>query len=356
MRLKYFSRPALILALALMASHATPAQERARPRESPESLIARAQVWIPTAIPSMDLRVGPSGPGSFEPGATVACEYFEKELSGASQKFTCRLPDGDELKMKYGGANGEVYGEVVASRLLWALGFGADRMYSVRVICRGCPGRIGGIVRSNGDRIVDPAAVERKIAGEELLGKWSWEELDRIDEAAGGAPQAHRDAFTLMAVLQQHSDSKPQQQRLVCLDDVTGEDGRCAVPLMMINDLGMTFGRANATNQQSGASVNLAEWSRLPIWKDAKGCVGNLSGSWTGTLKDPVIGEAGRQFLAGLLVQLSDRQIADMFDAARITLRPRAPTRGRSGFPAIDEWVEAFKQKRAQIVDRRCVA
>ncbi len=351
----HLSGPALIAAtLAFVPYHSAPAQER--PAESPESLMARAQVWVATDIPSMDLYAGPRDPGAFEPGATVACRFRDKALSGASPKFACRLPDGDELKVKFGGANGEVYGEVAASRLLWALGFGADRMYSVRVVCRGCPLRVGGILRADGDRIVDPAAVERKIAGEELLEKWSWQELDRIDEAAGGAPKAHRDAFKLLAVLLQHSDSKPQQQRLVCLNDAAGEDWRCATPLMMINDLGVTFGRANAMNQQPRASVNLAEWRELPIWKGETGCVGNLSGSWTGTLKDPVIGEAGRQFLAGLLMQLSDRQIADMFEAARITLRPRAPARGRSGFPAVDEWVQAFKQKRTEIANRRCDA
>lgn len=51
----------------------------------------------------------------------------------------------------------------------------------------------------------------------------------------------------------------------------------------MINDLGVTFGRANALNQQPRASVNLAEWAQLPIWKNSNTCIGNLSGSFTGT-------------------------------------------------------------------------
>lgn len=175
-----------------------------------------------------------------------------------------------------------------------------------------------------------------------------------MSEAAGGATRAERDALTLLAVLIQHSDSASGQQRVVCLDDVREEDGRCAVPLMMINDLGVTFGRANARNQQPRASVNLAEWKQLPIWKDTPQCVGNLVGSFQGTLKNPVISEEGRQFLADLLTQLSDEQLRDMFEGARVELRPRDPRRGSSGFPGIDEWVNAFKQKRAEIVARRC--
>lgn len=326
--------------------------EKSAAKVDRQALIARSKVWMPTNVAAMNLKLGPQGPGAFAPGSTVTCDYFEKKMSGASQKFACRTADGEELKVKYGGANGEVYGEVAASRLLWALGFGADHMYSVRVVCRGCPVEVGGIARENGERILDPAAVERKMPGEEVLEAWAWKELDHIDAAQGGASIAERDALKLLAVLIQHSDSKPQQQRLVC---VAGDAG-CRAPVMMINDLGVTFGRANPFNQQPGASVNLAKWMQLPIWKADAGpqCIGNLGGSFTGTLKFPVISEEGRAFLAGLLMQLSDGQLRDMFEGARMHLRAREPERGRSGFATIDEWVTTFKQKRAEIVEKRC--
>jgi hypothetical protein len=293
--------------------------------------------------------------GAVEPGATITCDYLHKKLSGASPKFACRLADGSELKVKYGGTNGEVYGEVAASRLLWALGFGADHMVPVRVMCRGCQESPGSIRRDNGDRILDPAAVEWKHGGRELAGEWDWDDLDLVDQSAGGATRAERDALKLLAVFLQHSDSKAKNQRLVCMDNAD-EGGACSTPLMMIQDVGVTFGRANALNQQPRASVNLAEWSQIPIWKDPQKCIGNLSGSWTGTLKQPVISEDGRRFLANLLSQLSERQIRDMFEVARVHLRPRAPSDGRSGFATVDEWVAAFKQKRAEIVDHRCAA
>ena len=353
MMLRQLVRNASLAAIGIIAL-TDPGVEAQQPAETRRALVARSKIWVQTDIPAMNLRAGPSGPGSFEPGATITCDYSDKTLGGRSPKFACLLPDGSELKVKYGGDNGEVYGEVAASRLLWSLGFGADGMYSVRVICRGCPATIGGIARANGDRILDPAAVERKMPGEELTDEWSWDELEKVDESAGGAPRAHRDALKLLAVMLQHSDSKPQQQRLICLEG--GGEGRCDTPLMMINDLGITFGRANTFNLQRPGSMNLAEWMKLPIWKDGATCAGNLSGSFTGTLKNPVISEAGRQFLASLLVQLSDRQLQDMFAAARVQLRPRSPGDGRSGFPSVDEWVTAFKQKRTEIVDRRCAA
>jgi hypothetical protein len=78
--------------------------------------------------------------------------------------------------------------------------------------------------------------------------------------------------------------------------------------------------------------------------------VGNLKKSLLGNLKDPPITEAGRKFLADLLVQLSDKQIADMFTAARVDRFHRHQERNLP----VSEWVRVFKKKRAEIVDHRC--
>jgi len=224
------------------------------------------------------------------------------------------------------------------------------------VICHGCPETFGGIARENGDRVFDPAAIERKMPGAVISDAWSWKELDLIDEESGGAPRFQRDALKLMAVLIQHTDTKPEQQRFLCLGvDEIAPGADCRRPLMLVQDVGVTFGRANTFNENPTGSVNLAGWSTTPVWKTATGaCVGNLPKSFTGTLDDPVISERGRQFLAGLLQQLSDRQITDLFEAARVTLRVREPGDPLSGFATSEEWAAAFKQKRAEIVNRRC--
>jgi hypothetical protein len=319
--------------------------------------IARAQVWSPTNVAAMDIKAGPKRADAFPFRATVLCDYLPKQLSGRSPKFACRVGDEDELKVKYGGTNAEVYAEVAATRLLWALGFGADQMYPVRVICRRCPATLAGMSRDNDEWVFDPATVERKLPGREFDDAgWSWRELEAIREEAGGAPRAHRDALKLLAVFLQHTDTKPEQQRLLCLDDkapVDPNDTACEQPMMMINDLGLTFGRANTFNVNEKA-MNLVDWSATPVWKDATGCVGNLPKSLTGTLENPVISEAGRRFLADLLGQLTDAQIRDLFEVSRVTLRLRDPLKAKSGFSTIGEWVAAFNQKRAQITDRRC--
>ena len=358
------SRPLLVATIVLAAAgtvYGRRPEAKHAPRETRLDLIHRAAVWMPTDVASMDLLHGPADPRGFAPGAEVTCDYVATTLGGNSPKFACRLGPNDVVKVKYGGTNGEVYGEVLATRLLWALGFDADHMYSVRVICRGCPASVGNIDRGHGERIVDPAAIERKAPGREIesdgIKGWAWRELEAVREDEGGATRAQRDALKLLAAFMQHTDSKPEQQRLLCLDDngkKHAKHGDCRSPFMMLNDVGLTFGHANMFNSDPPGSVDLAAWSKTPVWKPGTVCTAFLPRSYSGTLEDPVISEAGRAFLANLLSQLSDAQLHDLFLAARVELRPRDPANGRSGFPTIDEWVAAFKAKRAQVVDRRC--
>ena len=303
--------------------------------------IRRAQVWAPTDVAAKDLRRGPQGPGAFAPNQLVRCDYVDAPFDGKSPKFECALTPDDRVKVKYGEANGEVFAEVAATRLLWALGFGADRLYPVRVECHGCPRDFKGSPHPARTVLVDPAAAERKFGGQPLDGDetrgWTWPELDLIDEAAGGAPRAHVDALRLLAAMLQHTDSKAPNQRLVLL---SGDH-----PFMLINDLGLTFGRANILNRNAVGSADLDGWAHTPVWAPGPDCVGNIERSFTGTLDHPRIGEAGRAMLSGLLDQLTREQIEDLFDVSRMAERSHR---------SVTDWVQAFDRKRAEIRNRRC--
>ncbi len=326
--------------------------------EARRAAIRMAQIWAPTDVAHMDVRLGPQGPGAFLPGQMVNCDYVEAPKSGNTRKFDCAVGRGDVVKVRYGEANGHVQGSVLATRLLWALGFGADRVYPVRVTCRGCssdPWNSREPVA--GAHVFDPAVIERKPAGHVIkTGRhtgWSWSELDGLEEAAGGAPKEQRDALKLLVVFLQHTDNKPEQQRLICLPGGLVGGTSCDKPFMFVHDVGLTFGRANWYNRQGGASVNLKEWSRTRIWRDAEKCIGHLDESSTGTLTDPRIGEGGRKFLADLLVRLTDRQLRDLFEVARIDRRNEALD-AASPSASVAEWVAAFKHKRDEIVTARC--
>jgi hypothetical protein len=322
-----------------------PAASPGRPLDASTArldVIRRAQVYVPTDIRHRDFRRAPQARGAFVPHQLVRCDYVQATFDGRSPKFECAVPPDDRLKVKYGADNGEVYAEVAATWLFRTLGFGADLVYPVRVECHGCPAEFDGKPDPLRTVLVDPASIERKFEGASLVTRdgragWAWPELDLIDEAAGGAPRAHVDALKLLAAMLQHTDSKPVNQRIVVLPD-----GR---PFMVVQDLGLTFGRANIMNRDRIGSVDYDGWAHTPVWAPGPGCVANIERSFTGTLDHPRISEAGRAMLSGLLEQLSREQIEDLFDVARFAERSRH---------SVTDWTEAFLHKRAEIRDRRC--
>lgn len=354
----------LLVAPLALTSCATMGTPKAEALSSPtyNALLQRSEVWRPTPVGTMNLRTGPDVSDGFAPLALVRCTYDDKEMGGKTPKFTCVLPDGDAVKVKYGRGNGEVYAEVAATRLMWALGFGADRIYPAAVECTGCPpelaaGDAGASSAGPGVTRFEYAAIERKMDGREIESHkgsgWSWQDLSQV-APSDPAGRAHRDALTLLMVMLQHTDSKRAQQRLVCLDDDVGKDkealAACTRPFMMVNDVGKTFGRSTAFNADRFGAVNLRAWQGSPVWLHTTGCTGRIQASVTGTLDDPTISEAGRQFLADLLVQLSGDQLRDLFDVARFSDRT-----GTDAQADIEAWVTAFQGKVAQITGRTCL-
>ena len=115
--------------------------------------IARAQVWTATEIPVVNIRTGPGGRRAFAFRETVTCDYVDKDLAGRSPKFACASA-GDDLKIKFGSGNAEVCAEVAATRLLWTLGFGADRMYAVQQ-ARAATDRVPGGRGPHGEHVYE---------------------------------------------------------------------------------------------------------------------------------------------------------------------------------------------------------
>jgi len=365
-------RSHILFAALLFAAHPlTSSAESKEPKEPKDAkhrqlsgderlaFFRTAQVWTPTRVSEMNIRKGPARSGGFAPDQVVECEFSPSKQTGSSKKFNCVLPDGDVVKVRYGADNGEVEGTVLATRLLWALGFGADAAYPVRVVCHGCSeDPWTKRERTSGTHEFPIAIIERKAPGHEIHGDpegWSWAELNFVDDTQGGAPRHQRDALKLLAVFIQHTDNKSVQQKLQCLPGGLADDGTCSKPFLVVHDVGLTFGHANYLNRNNTSSVNFEEWAATPIWRDKDKCVAHMSKSSTGTLGDPKIGEEGRAFLSGLLDQLTDAQLRDLFAIGHVEWRSRKP--GSSQPPAsVDEWVNAFKQKRAEIDTTRCPA
>lgn len=351
--------------------------------EERRAVVARARVWQPVNTSSLDLIKGPALPAAERVAAHTTCTYVHPEapLSGNTPKFQCAVAKGDGVKVKYGQDNGEVYAEVAASRLFWALGFKADTMLPTRVTCVNCP--VDPFAAGTTDwrskpptdvatRVFDPAVIERDVPGKKVevpgYEGWAWPELDQFRPRGEGATRAHLDALKLLAVFIQHSDSKPDQQEIVCEQGRTRTDAAghetCPAPWLVIKDLGATFGKATRLNS---SKMVLADWDSAGIWKfvprgqhvSAAGpasCLGDLPRSLSGSLEDPRIGEAGRRFLSRRLARLSDRQIRDLFTVSQVEKRGEEITGGdgHKRRVTVADWVRVFKRKRSEIAAARC--
>ena len=355
-----------------------------------------AELYQPKAVAEADIMEGPKQSKKqfqLHYNDKVICDFATSggQMGGKTPKFACKITsvesangqvqsltadmDEEPVKVKYGADDNEVYAEIVSTRLMWALGYHADSWFPVRVECHNCPENVISGSGPAATRMFDPATIVRKYPGHKMYesGKeeqgWSWKELD----TANGRPTYERDGLKLLAAFMQHSDNKPPQQRLTC-DKVNVNQTTqpftttCEKPVMLVQDVGATFGSGGAFTSNSSAKMNLHNWSGLKLWNkvgtpDAPSqCQAVLHKSLTAHdgLSDPSISEEGRRFDAGLMCQLSDKQIEDLFRASRAAAMPEYHNHDGSFKPGMDEasvirqWVEAFKQKREQLAGGRC--
>ena len=319
--------------------------------------LRRARVWRPTDPAAVDLGANPADPTGALSGDPVRCRYLPAEAHGTTAKFTCVLPDGEVVKVKY-GHTGEIHAEIAATRLLTALGFGADRMYLVpRLRCYGCVrtpfytvwaldyihARDLVLGRVPDDEYADFewVAVERRFEGATIEAPdregWAFFELDNVDPpGADGA----RDALRLAAMLLAHWDNKAANQRLVCQDSASDNPGVCQHPFALVHDLGATFGPNK---------VDLDHWKSAPIWADRQTCrVSMRQFPYDGgTFRDAQIGEAGRQLIARQLAALGDDQLDSLFSGARFP-----EFHGGTGESAdVRAWTQVLRGKIRDIVE-----
>jgi len=342
-----------------------------------QEYLRRARIFDDVDTAALDLAVGPPDPDAAAPGATVSCDFIEPSTEsvptgGTTPKFFCTLRHKHPhavVKIRYGRANREVYGEVLGSRLFWALGVAVDRDYPVRVRCHGCPGDPWRAYRDfpspdhtpRETREYDDAVMQRLYPAAIIETRpdegWTFPELDELDPTVGGASRAEADALRLLAAFVAHGDDKPDNQRLVCPFDDIDAAGRCTRPRLLVADLGSTFGRGAAPligRIDDASRPNFGAWSSLPLWEDARACRVHLATRLAPS--NPIISEAGRRFLADRLMQLSEQQIRALFTVARIE-RLGETTRGADGRPrpvTVDDWVAAFVRRRAALVEHHC--
>jgi hypothetical protein len=386
--------------ISMMSLSSYGAKIRGLTAEARREMLQNAIVWQSTDIEKMNIIEGPKAKHTFKFDEQVSCQYVTKEMKGGTPKFKCAFGDVQKkygtdginvsfdednlLKVKYGKGNSEVFSEVLASRLFWALGFGADVMFPVQVNCKDCYllnnkyDRFDGL-RDSSYRDRDYiAAIEVKLKGDEILAKddkegWDWSEVlealntKEQNQLEVGAPREHIEAFKLLLAFIRAGDNKGDNNRFICLDKGKREKGdlSCKKPLLLMQDLGSTFGNGGINLgspltlagkiwgllTEETTKLHFEEWQKHGVWKDKAQCIPYLVGNTTGGLGNKNseqlrIREKGRAMLASLLARLSDKQIEDLFVVSRVEIR-RENTK-------VADWVELFKQKRSEIINHQC--
>jgi len=372
--------------VATAGSASAPANDRFVPRAREAALredaLSRARLWREQPPPErMSLGRNPSGLQALSSVDRMGCRFHLEESSGATSKYRCTFADGEVLKVKY--SSPEVHTEVAASRLLEALGAGADHMYLVDGLrCFGCPAdpdtlvrcisspygelrqrcaeTFGGPPTPAGDvaitidystfvdfRIV---SIERRLEGESIVGDegegWGWDELD--EASSTGVARAERDALRLLAVLLNNWDNRPANQRLLCLPGGTRADGSCARPFAYMHDTGGTFGWIKGKKDER--KLDVEGWRQVRVWKDPAACVVRISSPALvgATFGEATISETGRRFLVDRLRRIPPGEIRDLFEGARFADDEGASPESRD----VDNWVKAFDDKVREIAER----
>ena len=317
------------------------------------AMLQRAEWRLP---PADAVPITPGASGDRPLHDVRSCRFVNEPPSGTTAKFNCVLDGGMVIKVKY-GRNPEIQGEAAATRLLRTLGFPADEVVIVpRLRCYGCPRDpfvtvvasswtftrewLGPAGFDNGYTDFEWVAIERRFAAPAIetddTKGWGWWEVRN-----NTAHRADLDALRLLAVFLAHWDNKAENQRLVCLD---GEPPTpvpdCVRPLAMIQDLGATFGPTK---------VNIGRWASLPIWQDRAACRVSMHAlPWHGgTFPDAQISEAGRRQIADGLEAFSDRQLRDLFTAARFPEFQTATDDERD----LQQWIDVFRGRVRQIAE-----
>ncbi|MBC7660564.1 MAG: hypothetical protein H7249_12775 [Chitinophagaceae bacterium] len=302
--------------------------------------------------------------------STVICSFMEPDpsspMNGKTPKFNCKDDRGRVYKVKYGAYNPEVYSEVFVSRLLWILGYYADRNYPVSVTCKNCPedpwhyinkanqlfAKGTSVETIKAKLSLEPHFVSKYFAqatievktGDKLEVKdtgdsgWGLDELrprhlpDDAQCVSGHCERVFREGMLILSSLIVHADNKPENQKIFCIED--GVKAKKACPAnhvgLMIQDVGASFFGYQAPKGDVFDALSLRTelevWHDHAVWSLHRPCHIALPHAVfhqgpAQSLTKAVVSEPARHFIANRLKSLSDEQIDALIQVSRMDHR-----------------------------------
>lgn len=242
-------------------------------------------IWEPVDIKSRDLFRGPTSEGVVP--AVDKMEFIGRQPGGNNLKFRLKDSNGREWVVKVAD---ESQAEVAATRLLWAIGYKTEIDQIVRSL--NIP-KVG---------IYKNARFEARDDSRKRGERWSW-----ANNPFAGTKEF--DGLRLMMAFINNWDLKDENNIFIT------ENGKT---YLMVSDLGSSFGKlADESKSRTGRSVNKPEhFAEAGFIKSVDD--GVLVLDYRGMGEDHLKGikVENARWLADLLLQLSDKQIADAFRAA----------------------------------------
>jgi hypothetical protein len=313
---------AAVLTLALLShSAASPA---GKAHEATTSAAANEPVYLwqnPSDIASRNLYYGPGGK-EHEPHTVYT--FIKEDFSGTNPKFDVRDENGVKWRVKLGV---EARPEVVATRLVWAVGYYANEDYflpdlRVRNVPRLKRGR--NFISKHGT--IHNVRLKRSLKGEEKIGGWKWSDnpFTRQRELNG---------LRVMMALLNNWDLKDENNAIY--EEKKSDSGTPELHYA-VSDLGASFGTTGRSWTHSMSKGNLKAYQHSKfIRKTTSEYVdfyvpsrpaliylatpneffSRVDMRWIGRH----IPRSDGQWIGSLLAQLSPDQIRDAFRAAGYT-------------------------------------
>jgi hypothetical protein len=245
-------------------------------------------LWEPVDISRQNLYYGPGGT-ALRPNLRRVT-LIRRETGGNNLKYRIRDASGRVWVAKIAD---ESQPEVAAVRLLWAIGYKTEINY------------IAPTLRIPGKGVYRNASLELRPEGHDREERWRWDDnpFNGTNEMAG---------LKMMMAMFNNWDLKDDNNLII----KTGNANH-----FVISDLGSSFGKPPIHSgfilNRVGRSVNdPADYVKSEFIKGTR--AGEIEFAYKGKavgLLEGITVEQGR-WLAGLLTQLSDRQISDAFRAA----------------------------------------
>lgn len=279
---------ALMLPLTLVVLMSACAPAMRSTAATPLAAGERAQLWAqPANIRSRNLFVGPGGQES-TPTSSVRFKVVKFDGAGNSVGYDLVDGEGREWKAKLGE---EVQPEIVASRLLWAIGFHQPPMYLVSSL------------QLDGGRSEDSGQPARLRAedGYKTEGEWSWHENPYV----GTRPLK---GLLVANLILNNWDLKSSQNRIYLMNARGGPQRR-----YVVQDLGAALGK---TGWPTGNRNDVEGFENQNLIKRVEnGLVEfDYDARHTELFKD--ITPADVAWTCRLFARLTDRQWNDAFRAA----------------------------------------